>query len=600
MPLEAILTLSMIAAVLATLALTRVSPDAVLLGAVAGLAVIPVPGDDGWRFGVLSASEALSGFGNSGVLTVGALFVIVTGLRETGAIDLLGGKLLGTPQTTRGAIARLFVPVCGLSAFLNNTPVVAILIPAVTDVARRISASPSKLLIPLSYAAILGGTCSVIGTSTNLLVAGFVADQPDLEPLSIFSITWIGVPCALLGGLYLVLFGPQLLPDRKGSAAALADPREFTAELVVPAGSPLHGLTIAEAQLRELPEVFVAEIERAGELIRVTPETTMLVDDRLVFVGAVDAIRDLQQFRGLSTVDSQNLKINAPRHRRQMFEAVVAANSMITGQTIRESRFRQAFDAAVLAVARQGERVPGRLGDIELKPGDTLLLESDREFHRRHRRDFLLIRPLEDSTPRRHDRAGLAAIITLLMVVAAATNTLSMLQAALAAGIAMVLTRCCSVTTARDGVNWSLLISLAAAIGLGRALEASGGAAAIGSAMVGIAGNNPWIALAAVYLVTMLLTEVVTNNAAAAVAFPLAQATASALGVDLMPFVMAIMMAASSSFSSPIGYQTNLMVMGPGGYRFSDFIRVGLPLNLIVGATTVLLAPMVFPFGTQP
>ena len=596
---EAIVTVLMMVAVLATLAFTRVSPDAVLLGAVAGLTLVPIPTEAGWVFGVLPAGDALAGYGNAGLLTIAVLFVVVTGLRETGAIDLVGSGLLGRPRTVRGAIARLFVPVCGLSAFLNNTPVVAILIPAVTDLARRISTSPSKLLIPLSYAAILGGTCSLIGTSTNLLVSGFVSAQTDLEPLSIFSVTWVGLPCAILGGLYLVCFGPRLLPDRSGSAAALADPREFTAEMIVPAGSPLHGLTIEEASLRQLPEVFVAEIERSGELIRVTPDTTLLVGDRLVFVGAVAAIRDLQQLRGLSEIDAQTQKINSPRHRRQMFEAVVPANATITGKTIRESRFRHLYDAAVLAVARQGQRVPGRLGDIELKPGDTLLLESDREFDRRHRRDFLLVRAVEDSTVRRHDRAWISISITTLMVVAAATGLVSMLQAALAAGIAMVLTRCCSATSARDGVNWSLLIAIGAAIGLGKALEASGAAGAIGGAMVQLAGSNPFVALAAIYFLTMILTEVVTNNAAAAVAFPLAQATAAALGVEFMPFVIAIMMAASASFSSPIGYQTNLMVMGPGGYRFGDFLRIGLPLNLIVGFTTVIVAPMVFPFASS-
>lgn len=599
MGLEAVVTILMVVAVLATLAFTRVSPDAVLLGAVAGLTLVPIPSETGWSFGVVSAGEALSGFGNPGLLTVAVLFVVVTGLRETGAIDLVGSGLLGKPKTVRGAIGRLFVPVCGLSAFLNNTPVVAILIPAVTDLARRISASPSKLLIPLSYAAILGGTCSLIGTSTNLLVAGFVSEQTDLEPLSIFSITWVGLPCALLGGLYLIFIGPRLLPDRRGSAAALADPREFTAEMVVPAGSPLHGLSIEEAALRQLPEVFVAEIERNGELIRVTPDTRLLAGDRLVFVGAVEAIRDLQQLRGLSEIDAQSQKINSPRHRRQMFEAVVPANAAVTGKTIRESRFRHLYDAAVLAVARQGQRVPGRLGDIKLRPGDTLLLESDREFDRRHRRDFLLVRPVEDSIVRRHDRAWLSIGITLLMVIAAATGIVTMLQAALAAGIAMVLTRCCSVTTAREGVNWSLLLAIGAAIGLGKALDASGAAGTIGDAMVRLAGSNPLIALAAIYLLTTVLTEIVTNNAAAAVAFPLAQATASALGVDLMPFVITIMMAASASFSSPLGYQTNLMVMGPGGYRFGDFLRIGLPLNLIVGLGTVVLAPMVFPFGAH-
>ncbi len=596
MTIEAVITLSMMVAVLATLALTRISPDAVLLGAIAGLAVVPIPAEEGWRFGVIDAPEALAGFANPGLLTVGVLFIVVTGLRETGAIDLVGGSLLGRPRSTRGAIGRLFAPVCGLSAFLNNTPVVAILIPATVDVARRLKTSPSKLLIPLSYAAILGGTCSTIGTSTNLMVSGLVESETDLAPLGLFDIAWIGVPCALVGGVYLLLFAPRLLPDRRGSGETLADPREFTAEMAVPSGSPLIGLTIAEAKLRQLPEVFVAEIERSGELVRVTPDTRLLVNDRLVFVGAVEAMRDLQQLRGLAAIDDQPIKVNAKRHHREMFEAVVPQIGNIVGKTVRESRFRNAFEAAVLAVARQGERVRGKIGDIRLRPGDTLLVESDRQFAQRHRRDFLLVRQVDDSGRRRHERAWIALAATLGMVAVAAFGILSMLQAALVAAIVMVLTRCCTVKTAREGVNWSLLIAIGSAIGLGHAIESSGLAAMAGEFVVSATAGHPWLALAAIYLLTVILTELVTNNAAAAVSFPFAIATSAALGVSAMPFVIVIMVAASASFSTPLGYQTNLMVMGPGGYVFRDYLRIGVPLSVLVAIVAILLGPVVFPF----
>jgi len=596
MTIEILLVLAVVLGVLGTLMLTRISADGVMLGALAVLAVAPVPSNDGWRLGVISADEALKGFGNSGLLTVAALFVIVTGLRETGAVDVLGRSLLGTPRTVRGAIARLYLPVCGLSAFLNNTPLVAILIPAVSDMARRCGVSPSRLLIPLSFAAILGGTITLIGTSTNLLVVGLMSSQTTLPPLGIFDIAWIGIPVALVGGLYLVLLGPSLLPDRRSAAEAFEDSREFTAELLVPAGSPLHGLSIAEASLRQLPKVFVLELERDGELLPATPDLRLKSGDRLVFVGAVEAIRDLQQLRGLAPVDDQVFKVHAPRHRRRLYEAVVGASGPLVGRTVKEARFRTVYDAAVIAVARQGQRVPGRIGDITMKAGDTLLVEGARQFDLEHRRDFLLIRGLEDSTPRRHDKSWLATGITLAMVLAAATEAMSMLQASLAAGALMVLTRCCSIQSARDGMNWSLLLTIGAAIGLGKALEVSGAAPLIGGGLVRAAGSDPWLVLAAVYLATMLLTEVVTNNAAAAIVFAFAQATAAALGVSFLPFAVVIMFAASACFSSPIGYQTNLMVMGPGGYRFGDYLRIGIPLNLLVGAVTVLLTPLVFPF----
>lgn len=597
MGIEAIVTLLAMAAVLAALALTRIAPDAVLLGAVALLAVIPLPTASGWVIGVIPAEEALRGFGNSGLLTVGALFVVVVGLRETGAIDLVGGSLLGRPKTARGAIARLFVPVCGLSAFLNNTPVVAILIPAVRDLARRIGLSPSRLLIPLSYASILGGTCTLIGTSTNLMVAGMVDSQTSMAPIGIFDIAWVGVPCAILGFAYLVLAGPRLLPDRGDPGAALADPRDFTAEMAVPAESPLAGLSIEEASLRQLPQVFVAEIERDGErLAAVDPSTRLRAGDRVLFVGAVEAIRDLQQFRGLVPATDQVEKVSVPRFRRRLHEAVLGPASSLVGSTLRDARFRHTYNAVVLAIARAGQRVAGKLGEIELKVGDTLLVEADREFDRRHRGDFLLIRCVEDSVPRRHDRAWLSISITIAMVAAAATGMISMLAAALAAGAAMVVLRCCSVSNAREGINWPLLLCIGAAIGLGRALESSGAAGTIAAGLVSLAGGHPWLVLAAIYLLTTLLTEVVTNNAAAAVAFPFAWAASSSLGVEFLPFVITIMMAASASFSSPIGYQTNLMVLGPGGYRFGDFLRIGIPLNLLLGTATVLLAPMIFPF----
>lgn len=604
MGFEAFLVLGLIVAVLGVLIATRIPADAVLVAALTALLVLPVPTDTGWRLGILTANQAMGGFANTGLATVAVLFVVVTGLRETGGVDWISARVLGRPTTLRSAMLRLTAPVAGMSAFLNNTPVVALMIPAVADWCKRTRQSPSKLMIPLSYAAILGGTCSLIGTSTNLVVAGMLTDAIqgglDARPLRMFDITWIGVPCVAAGLAFLVFVGPRLLPNRGSPASVMADPREYTLEMIVPTGSALAGKTVEDAGLRNLPGCFLVEVERAGTVMAaVGPKTVLASGDRLVFAGVVEAIKDLQAQRGLVPATDQVFKLDAPRYRRRLFEAVVSRTSPVAGKTIRQARFRNAYDAVVIAVAREGERIKGKLGDIELHPGDTLLLEADPGFANRHRnsRDFLLVSALEDSTPRRHTRAPLAIALLAGMVAAATLGVLDMLTAALIAGGLMVVTRCCSLSEARRNIDWSVLIVIGAALGLGKALDTSGAASGIADGLLGVVGQHPWLVLLAVYALTSLATEVITNNAAVALVFPIAMRAAEGMDANFMPFVIAIMIGGSASFASPLGYQTNLMVYGPGGYRFTDFLRIGVPMNLVIGSTTVLLTPLVFPFN---
>lgn len=597
--IEATIVLGITALILGLLAFTRIPPDAVLVGGLVLLMIVPVPADDGVRLGVISAVEAFSGFNNSGLLTVGILFIVVRGLRETGAIDWITQSVLGRPGSLRGALTRLLCPIVGLSAFLNNTPLVAMMIPAVAEWARKLRLPPSKLMLPLSYAAILGGTCSLIGTSTNLVVSGLAAAHPGLPAIRMFDITWVGLPCAAIGLLFLLLLSPKLLPARGSVMSQLQDPREYLAEMIVPANSPLIGKSIEAAGLRHLPGTFLARVERDGESIpAVSPDHVLQSNDRLVFAGVVSSIKDLQNLRGLVPATDQLFKLDSPRYRRQLFEAVVSNTCPLAGRTIRQGRFRHRYNAVVLAVARSGERIRKKIGDIVLQPGDTLLIESSPFFAARYRdsRDFFLVSSIEDSAPRRHDRSLLAVSILLGMVVTAAMGWMSMLQAATIAAALMILTRCCSVEDARSSVDWSVLIVIGAALGIGNALEQSGGAATIANAALAAVGERPWVALAVVYLVTSLVTEILTNNAAVALVFPIALATAQRLDVNVLPFVIAIMMAGSASFATPIGYQTNLMVYGPGGYRFSDYLRVGLPMNALVGITAVGLIPIIWPF----
>jgi di/tricarboxylate transporter len=595
---DAFVVVSVAAAALAALALSRLPPDAVLAAALTSLLVLPGRGPDGWRLGVVSLEEAFAGFSNTGLLTVGVLYVVVTGLRETGAIDWVAQSVLGRPKTHRRALARLIGPVIGASAFLNNTPLVAMLIPAVDDWARRLRLSPSKLMIPLSYAAILGGSCSLIGTSTNLVVAGLAAADGDLPAIRMFDVTWVGLPCALVGAAFLLLLSPRLLPDRASAAETLQDPREYAMEMVVPESSPLAGRSVEEAGLRHLPGAYLASVERNGDSQpAIPPEFVLRAGDRLLFTGVVDSIRDLQNQRGLEPATNQALKLDAPRYSRQLFEAVISPTCPLVGKTVREGRFRNRYNAAILAAARNGVRLSGKIGDIRLRPGDTLLIEASRAFDDQHRnsRDFLLVSAIRDSAPRRYEKTGVAAAILAAMVVVAALGWLPMLTAAAVAAGAMLLTRCCSFAEARASIDWPVLIVIGCALGLGAALDSSGAAGFLAEAAISGVGDRPWLALATVYVATWLTTETLTNNAAVALIFPIAMATARGLGADPFPFVMAVTMAGSASFSTPIGYQTNLMVYGPGGYRFGDFVRIGAPMNLAIGATALVAIPLVWP-----
>jgi len=585
---QGLITLGVVCATGVLLATTRLPADMVLVGAVAVL----------FTTGILSAPEALAGMSNEGMITVAVLFVVAAALRETGGLALLSERALGRPRSVTAAQARLTLPVTVISAFLNNTPIVAMMIPVVTDWAKRCHISASKLLLPLSYATILGGTCSLIGTSTNLVVYGFLVRGGEAR-LGLFDIAWVGVPCAIVGLAYVLLAGRWLLPDHKPVGDAFANPREYTVEMMVVPGSPLAGRTIEEGGLRHLPGVYLMEIDRDGEVLTAVPPTQRLREnDRLVFAGVVESVVDLQKIRGLVPATEQVFKLNGARSGRRLVEAVVSGTCPFVGQSIRDARFRSVYNAAVVAVARNGERVRKRIGDIVLHPGDTLLLEAHPSFVARHRnaRDFLLVSMVRDSAPLRHHKAPVAIAILAAMVLAAGTGVLSMLNAAMLAAGLMIVTRCLPIWAARESVDWSVLVTIAASFGISRALEVTGTAPWVARGLLDVVGGTPWVGLATVYGLTMVFNAFMTNNAAAALMYPIAAATAHALGVNVLPFVVALMMAGSNDFATPIGYQTNLMVQGPGGYRFGDYVRFGGPLNLLMMATAVLIIPLVWPF----
>ncbi|MGB3296711.1 MAG: SLC13 family permease, partial [Phormidesmis sp.] len=570
-------------------ALTSVPADIVFLGAAAVL----------FLSGVLDEKAALSGFSNSGMITVGVLYIVVTGLQQTGALQWVSGQVLGMPKTPSRALTRLMLPVMGASVFLNNTPVVAMFIPVVNDWCRKLRFSPSKLMIPLSYAAIFGGICSLIGTSTNLVVNGLLIDATKGSGLKLFDIAWVGVPCAIAGFLFMFATQQWLLPDRQAILSDTDDLRQYTVEMRVPPESPLVGKTVEKAGLRHLPDLYLGEIQRGPQVLSAVGSQEILQEnDQLLFVGVIDSVLDLQRIRGLQPATNQLNKLNSPSTERCLIEAVVSNTCPVLGQTIRESQFRTRYNAVVVAAARNGDRLMEKIGDIRLRAGDTLLLETSASFvsERRISRDFYLISSVPDSEPIRYGRSLYALALTVVMVLLAAVGWMSMLQAAVLAAVGMLAFGCCSPAQAIRSIDWSVLLVIAAALALGEALDSSGAAEAIATSFISLAGNNPWWVLVVIYAITTVLTEIITNNAAAALIFPIALSLANQLNVSYLPFVIAIMVAASASFATPIGYQTNLMVYGPGGYKFSDFLRVGIPLNLLFGIITVFVAPLVYPF----
>ena len=586
---EAWMTLLVVVLCFAMMAFTLVSPDIIMS---AGLTLLLVTG-------VLLPGEALAGFSNQGMLTVAVLYVVVSGLTETGAVSWIVQNILGVPRTERQAQIRLMTPAAVLSAFLNNTPVVAVFVPAVKLWARRNGLNLSGLLIPLSYASIAGGTCTLIGTSTNLVVNGLLIEHAGLPGLGIFDLAWIGIPVTVCVFLFVLLFSRKLLPVRGDPLLLDADMREYTTEMVVEAGSPLIGSSIENAGLRCLPALYLAEIERGGTILpAVGPQERLEANDRLIFVGAIESVVDLHSIRGLVPATSQVFKLEGARKDRCFFEAVISDTCPLVGRTVREGRFRTQYNAVIIALARNGERVRGKIGDIELRAGDTVLLEARPSFNLRHgrSRDFFLVSEVGGFRPADHKRAPVALAITTGMVVLAATGLLSMLEAALVAAGLMIISGCTTGRIARQAPDWKVLVVIATSFGIGAALQKSGAAVVLADGIIGLASGSPWGALLLVFVTTALLTAVATNNVAAVLAFPITLSMASHMDMNVMPFAITIMVAASASFATPIGYQTNLMVMNAGGYHFRDFVRIGLPLTLLLGLVTVGLVPFIWGF----
>jgi di/tricarboxylate transporter len=585
---EAWITLGTIVVLVIVLARELIPPAVAVLAATIALLLT----------GVIESDAAFSGFSNEAPIIVAALLILARAADVTGIVGPALERFLGTPQGgMRWALPRLVFPVAGLSAFLNNTTLVAMMVPAVLDACRRRGLSPSRFLIPISFAAVLGGVMTTIGTSTNLTVSGLLR-QSGMEPLALFELTPVGLPIALAGCTVVVLLAGRLLPDRHPAVGDIGPdaPRSFTVSMRVQPRGPIHRRRVDEAGLRHLRGVFLVEIARGDRYIApVAPDEVLQADDVLTFVGRVDDVVDLHRIRGLVSTEAR--QIDQLAGGAQAFYEVVIGGELVNA-TLQEVGFRGRYGAAVLAVHRAGQRIDAKLGEVRLHLGDTLLVLADTGFRDRYRdrRDFLLIAPLHGIPPTGARKAGRVLLIGAAFLVAAGSGLLPILHAALLAAMAIVASRALTVHQARDAVDLNIVVLIAAAFGLGAAVETSGLGTILADLIVNVMMPLGSIGtLAAVLVATMLLTELVSNNAAAVLLFPVAVATAAATGSDPRPFVIAVTMGASLSFLTPIGYQTNLMVYALGGYRFGDFARLGAPLNLVVVTLAIILIPLVFP-----
>ncbi len=573
-------TLVVLVVMLGILVIDRFPPAGVVFGATFTLLLTDV----------IDTDVAFSGFSNSAPLTVAALYVLARGAQKTGMLTAMTSRLLGD-GTGRQAMTRFLVPTAGASAFFPNTPLVAMLIPDVLGWCRRHGVSPSKYLMPLSFAALLGGVVTVLGTSTNLVISGLLDAEPDSAPLSVFELTPIGLPVAVIGTALLLLVGERLVPARlTPPESAEVQAREFSMTMQVIAGGPLDGSTVADAGLRDLQGVFLVQIDRNESVVSpVAPDRRIDGGDVLTFVGNVEEILDLQRRKGLRSTEQEHvLAVDSPDTR--FFEVVIGRSSPLVGSTIRDSGFRGTYQAAVVALHRSGHRVAGKLGSIRLRNGDTLLLLAKPNFRRNwnDKRDFLVVAPVGGESPAATSKAPIVAAVTAAVILLSATNVVPLLEGAILGAAALIVTRTLTFVEAREAIDLDVIILIASAFGLGGAMDATGLAQRIADGLsTAFGGFGSAGVIFGVVLATAVLTELVTNNAAAIVMFPIAIASAAAAEVDPRAMAIAVAVAASASFLTPIGYQTNTMVYGPGGYRFLDYARVGAPLTatVLVGTT---------------
>ncbi|NPA53484.1 MAG: SLC13 family permease [Aquificae bacterium] len=545
--------------------------------------------------GILTPEQALTGFSNQQIATIILLLLISNTIQKVGIINFYFSKFLKENLSYKSFLKKMFISVSSLSSFLNNTPIVAILIPYVYEWSKKKNIPPSKLLIPLSYAAILGGTITLIGTSTNLIINGFLISN-NLEPFGLLDFAYVGLPATILGLVYILSIGYKLLPERKDVLESfLEKKKEYIVETIVKKGSPLIGKTIKEANLRNLKGLFLVEIIRKKKKISpVSPTDVIEEDDVLIFAGQTSSIVELvSSFKGLSLPDL--CMINGEKV--DIVEAVISYNSSLINKKVKDTDFRAKYDAAIIGVHRNGEKLRGKIGEIVLKPGDLLLLLTGKDFWKRieDTTDFYVLSKVKEIFNIDLKKGNFVLFSFLFVIFLSAFHIIPLFTGLLALISLFVILKISTYAEIKKGIDINLIIIAALSLAIGKAIVVSGTADFISSNLIALFSPLGIIgALAGVYIITNILTEFVTNVAAASISFPIALATANYLSVDYMPFVLAVAYGASASFATPIGYQTNLMVYAAGNYKFKDFIKVGLPLSIIYGILCISILSIIY------
>lgn len=583
--LYAWITILTVLTMFTVLLFTKLRTDLVFLGAIAILFVT----------GVLDAKEAFSGFSSTSVIVIGVLFIVVAGLMHTGVLQWIVKHLLGQPDSYSKAVVRLMLPVAALSSFLSNTTVVALFVGIVKMWSKKLNISPSKLLIPLSYASGMGGVCTLIGTPPNLIISGLYAEHTGTT-MNILTTTIPGLFCLFVGVLSIIAMR-KLLPNRQAPESAFEATSDYTVELLVPSDNPHIGETIKEAGLTDVHGGSLIEIVHYDEVRSPVPDDEpILGGDRLVFAGQIDEILDLKKSHGFVNADHYIFTMDEVSKDRQLRTAFVTFGSSLINTTISDSNFERVNNMTLVAVARRGKRLQDSPRHVVLQAGDTLLFECPPHLNIHTER---LTSQLQffDSTevPNIGKKTLISTTVMILMVLLSALNVMPLLQCAFLAAMAMLALRCCTPEQAMKSINGEILMVFAGSVVLGLAIQKTGIAERLAFGILDVCGSNPLVVMTAICFVGTFITEFISNTAAGAMFFPIMYEAAEKLGYEPFPFLVALMVSVSSSFATPIGSPTHMLVYGPGGYRFSDFMRIGLLMNIIILAANILIVNIVYP-----